>query len=354
MTENKQWPTRAQFDALKSQVDNLGAGGSTGGGAVNSVAGKTGDVTLTAADVGLGDIPARVTALEGRAQLDVEAVQDILGQMLGEAQGHYDDAAGTYTVNLPAGGALDPEQVQDIVGALIRAGSNATVTYDDAANALTISAAGGGGTTHLSVKPPYMQADNTNDQQYFGKTASGNITTTLKATRSNSVGYIAYRVTPTAAGQAQLTVRRSGVQVAQTPNVGPDGSGWMHFEFAAFIVAADDVLNLTVEFFTSESLNGRRNPDFIPSSVGEFGITSMTYANAGQDSRRGLGIRVGGSRTSSAQKGVVGPLDPVDFPISTTADAPNKSGFMVVDDTAKTASLYWKFSDGTTKKLNLT
>ena len=54
------------------------------------------------------------------------------------------------------------------------------------------------------------------------------------------------------------------------------------------------------------------------------------------------------------QKGTTNSLDPVDFPISTAAAAPNKSGFMVVDDAAKTASLYWKFSDGTTKKLDLT
>lgn len=53
-------------------------------------------------------------------------------------------------------------------------------------------------------------------------------------------------------------------------------------------------------------------------------------------------------------KNVYGPLDPVDFPRSTPAAAPNSSGFMVVDDAAKTASLYWKFSDGSTKKVDLT
>lgn len=50
---------------------------------------------------------------------------------------------------------------------------------------------------------------------------------------------------------------------------------------------------------------------------------------------------------------VLGPLSPTDFPVSSVADAPTGSGFMVVDDAAKTASLYWKFSNGTTKKLDL-
>lgn len=53
-------------------------------------------------------------------------------------------------------------------------------------------------------------------------------------------------------------------------------------------------------------------------------------------------------------KTVTGPLDPTDFPRSTVAAAVNNSGFMVVDDAAKTAALYWKFSDGSTKKLDLT
>lgn len=76
--------------------------------------------------------------------LDAEAVQDILGTMLGEAQGHYDDAAGTYTINLPSGTSMTDEQVQDIVGALVKAGANTAVAYDDAAGTLTISSTGGG------------------------------------------------------------------------------------------------------------------------------------------------------------------------------------------------------------------
>lgn len=77
----------------------------------------------------------------GGGGVDAEAVQDIVAAMLGSA-GTYDDAAGTYT--LPPDQTLTPEQVQDIVAAFTQAGTNATVTYDDAANTLTISATGGG------------------------------------------------------------------------------------------------------------------------------------------------------------------------------------------------------------------
>lgn len=51
-------------------------------------------------------------------------------------------------------------------------------------------------------------------------------------------------------------------------------------------------------------------------------------------------------------KTAVGPLDPVDFPVSTTTAAPNNSGFMVVDASTKSAKLYWKFSDGTSKEVS--
>ena len=66
----------------------------TGGGAVTSVAGRTGAVTLTVADVA---------------------------------------------------GALDGEGIEDRIAALLQAGSGITLTYNDVANTLTIGATGGGG-----------------------------------------------------------------------------------------------------------------------------------------------------------------------------------------------------------------
>lgn len=168
---------------------------STGGGSVTSVNSKTGVVELNASDVGAapaahatntsnphgvtkaqvglgnvtddaqvkrsemgqpsgvatlgadGKVPASQLPASTGGTLDAEAVQDIVGAMLGEVQGHYDDAAGTYTINLPAGGTVTEEQVQDIVGAMARSGANVTVAYDDAAGTLTVSSTGGGGAT---------------------------------------------------------------------------------------------------------------------------------------------------------------------------------------------------------------
>ena len=345
MTGNKQWPTRAQFDALKSQVDSLGAGDGTGGGAVNSVAGKTGDVTLTPADVGLGDIPARVTALEGRAQLNVEQVQDILGQMLGEAQGHYDDAAGTYTVNLPAGGALDTEQVQDIMGALIRAGSNATVTYDDTANTLTVSATGSGSelTRLRTVFPSRSGFLALSRPTSFGGNGSQIITMLIEVLQP-----LAFSIIETISQNngAVVEIWDSALQnLRATGTVTQNGTLYRA------------VFNQALNFSSSERLNVRfkRSPQVIIDTSLQGGVTSPDGAVKMVDSTSGFAIPLDFVGSDATQyKQVLGPLDPTDFPRSKVTEAPNSSGFMVVDDAAKTASLYWKFSDGSTKKLDLT
>lgn len=98
-----------------------------------------------------------------------EKIQDTLGAAILAGANidsvTYDDAAGTVTINAATQGggggggsvawadvsgkpstfAPDPEAVDDRVAALLVAGSNVTLTYDDAANTLTVAAAGGGG-----------------------------------------------------------------------------------------------------------------------------------------------------------------------------------------------------------------
>lgn len=44
------------------------------------------------------------------------------------------------------------EAVQDVVGALLVAGTNVTLNYNDAANTLTINASGGGGSSNMARK----------------------------------------------------------------------------------------------------------------------------------------------------------------------------------------------------------
>lgn len=94
----------------------------------------------------LSSLGSRVTALEGRPVVDAEFIQDTVGAML--PQGTYDDTAGT--VSFTFAQARTDEEIQDVVAALIQAGTNVTKVYDDAGNVLTISATGSGSGTALA------------------------------------------------------------------------------------------------------------------------------------------------------------------------------------------------------------
>lgn len=137
------------------------------GGAVDSVNGKIGDVTLTKADLGLGDVEntsdlakpistAVQAALDGKAAAShghdsaqitdlVEAVQDIVGGFVVAGVGctvTYDDTAGTFTINVTGGGGggeTDPEIVRDVIGGALVAGSGIQITVDDAGDQITIA-----------------------------------------------------------------------------------------------------------------------------------------------------------------------------------------------------------------------
>lgn len=252
------------------------------------------------------------------------------------------------------GGTLDAEQVQDIVGAMVKGGTNTTVAYDDAAGTLTINATAGTSSStvaaYLSPQPAYAQADNTTAAYSFDKTG-GDLLTTLEANAPDAVAYVAYRIKATAANQMQLTVKVNGVQVAQEVNAAAANGEWTEFALpSALDINVNDTIDLTLAFLVSGAFAGYRNAAYKPASIGTYTVSVMTYASVAPQNR-GYGLRIGfGAGTT---KTVVGPLDPADFPVSTAAAAPAKSGFMVIDDTAKTAQLVWKFSDGTTKSINL-
>lgn len=88
-----------------------------GGGAVASVNGATGVVVLDAADIGITDAGSYFTGTDSEAAL----------QELGASR------------------AAISETIDDRVAALLVAGTNITLTYNDGAGTLTIDAAGGGG-----------------------------------------------------------------------------------------------------------------------------------------------------------------------------------------------------------------
>jgi hypothetical protein len=82
----------------------------------------TGVATLVGAGIGLG--------------VDVESVQDIAGPMIqgtGIATAVYNDSAGTVSVDVPV------EAIDDRVAALLVAGNGISLSYNDAANTLTIA-----------------------------------------------------------------------------------------------------------------------------------------------------------------------------------------------------------------------
>ena len=152
------------------KVRSAGVSLPLGGGGVND--GDKGDITVSGSgtvwtvDPGsitlakLASIPTdsflgRDTAGTGVPEVMTAAqVRGILNVADG-ATGNATDAAlrdrATHTGSQPATTISDfAEAVDDRVAALLVAGANVTLTYDDAGNALTIAAAGGGGATNLS------------------------------------------------------------------------------------------------------------------------------------------------------------------------------------------------------------
>ncbi|MDH4566191.1 hypothetical protein E8E95_05820 [Pseudomonas sp. BN414] len=170
----------------------ISSSGGGGGGAVDSVNGQTGVVVLDAADVGadpagaastaVGDHigasdphPQYLTPTEGNAAYAplshagaggsahaVVVADGAAGFMSGADKTKLDGVATGATANDTDGNLKSranhtgtqsastisdlTEAVQDIVGGFLVQGSNITLTYNDAANTLTIAAAGGGGT----------------------------------------------------------------------------------------------------------------------------------------------------------------------------------------------------------------
>lgn len=131
---------RKQIDAALDYVESLGGGGATDLGYTASTRVLT---SSTGADVTLplvGSEPGLMSAAD-KTKLDGVA---------SGATANATDAAlrdrSTHTGTQAASTISDfAEAVDDRVAALLVAGSNVTLTYNDAANTLTVAASGGGG-----------------------------------------------------------------------------------------------------------------------------------------------------------------------------------------------------------------
>lgn len=118
--------TRVLVSAPESIVFGqlVGTGGNSGGsGAVASVNGQVGAVTLDATDVG-AETPAGA-----QAKVDTASTSD-------RARANHTGVQAAATIS------DFTEAVQDAVASLLTSGANVTLTYDDSANSLTVTAAG--------------------------------------------------------------------------------------------------------------------------------------------------------------------------------------------------------------------
>ena len=260
------------------------------------------------------------------------------------------------------GGALDAEQVQDIVGAMVKGGTNTTVVYDDDTGTLTVSTTG-------AVSPRLSASLDNIIRRSPAMTGFTNIGGGLfrlfKPERDTIVSGLRDKAPHTGTFRAQIWQQGatdSPLSVSADLTVAGDGN-W----YSALLTQAV-TLRAGVTYYIgwaaiSGSVVGSNAGETLAYDGFQVGDTNY-YSNISRTGYPNVNAGYAGSyaptfdllkqTTAADQKGVIGPLDPADFPRSTIADAPGKSGFMVVDDAAKTAALYWKFSDGSTKKLDLT
>lgn len=305
----------------KGDPGDPGPGGATGRGiATITVAG--GHLIGTYSDGTAWDAGALPAGSGGG--LDAEAVQDIVGQMLGGTQGHYDDAAGTYTINLPAGSSMTDEQVQDIVGALLRAGTNASVLYDDAAGTLTIGSTGGGESTFLSTVQP----------------SRSNFTTVSNA-GVNGVypqnQYVTYTVLKTGLSFDTL-VTLPGAYPLTADILSPSGALLATGDLIGAGNSIDPkrvALGKRLTFAAGESFRLRLAGGYYNGSPGWFpripatqvvsddGVLRASYISEVYDSIWAFDFLDGGIK----YKNVTGPLDPLDFPVvAAVGEIPNGGG----------------------------
>ena len=101
----------------------------------------TGITCETTAD---GTVTISCTVTDTNTQLSQEQVEDYVDGLLTAGSNvslTYDDAAGTLTIaSTDTNTQLTQEQVEDYVNGLLTAGSNVSLTYDDAAGTLTVAA----------------------------------------------------------------------------------------------------------------------------------------------------------------------------------------------------------------------
>jgi hypothetical protein len=129
-----------------------------------------------------------------------EAVQDVVGAFFISGSGTtvtYDDAANTVTITAAGGGATDPEAVRDAIGAALIGVGNISVTVNDVADTITISttatvnstdAALRDRSTHTGTQSADTVVDGTTNKAYTAteKTKLGGVATGATANSTDT------------------------------------------------------------------------------------------------------------------------------------------------------------------------
>lgn len=140
--------TQAELDAHISDATAAHAATAIAFTPAGSIAATTVQAAIeeVATEAGAGNIPA--TIVDAKGDLIAGTAADTVARLAVGTNGFVLTADSAETTGLKwaaSSGGLTQEQVEDAVAALLVAGSNITLTYNDATPSLTIDAAGGGG-----------------------------------------------------------------------------------------------------------------------------------------------------------------------------------------------------------------
>mgnify|MGYP000909005873 CR=1 FL=1 len=149
----------SEYAELNGRITILEAGGGGGGGvtdhgALTGLGDDDHPIYLTTgrgdaryvqgSDARLTDARTPTAHTHTSAQLSdlTETVQDIVAALIvagTNVTATYNDAAGTFTINASTGTVTDPEVVRDVIGAAMVAGSGVQITVNDAGDTITIA-----------------------------------------------------------------------------------------------------------------------------------------------------------------------------------------------------------------------
>lgn len=255
-------------------------------GAVSSVAGRTGDVTLTKADVGLNNVNNTADAnkpVSTSQQAALDAVVAAVPEQARDAVGAalvgsgitvtVNDAADTITLTATGGGAYTDEQAQDAFAALVAAGTHSGISfvYNDAGNAISATVTAQSW-SQITGKPTFSTvATSGSYTDLTGKpTIPAAFADLTGSVPSSALPALAINDTFTVADQAAmlaLTAQRGDIAIRQDRITAQQP--------AVYILGADDATTL------ANWINLPVPADAVASVAGRTGIITLGKADVG-------------------------------------------------------------------------